>query len=424
MTNGWNDLLRASLSDAGGWAVTALRIVAIMAVAWIGTSVLQGLIRRFRVRIAQRMEDPEAVKRAETLGRVFRYRVAVVMSLVAGVLVLSEIGISVAPILGAAGVVGLAVGFGAQSLVKDYFTGFFLLLENQIRQGDVVKLGEHSGLVEEVTLRYVRLRDYDGHVHFVPNGQIGAVVNLSRGYAQAVVDVGVAYREDLDRVMAVMLQVAQVLRDDAAYRDRILDKFELAGVERWDESAVVLRGRIRVAPLAQWDVRREYLRRLKAAFDQHGIEIPFPQLALHAPLGLLRPARSLATSERGRQHGEDLHLAGLDRHRLGRGSGGAELAHALGDFAHRPRRDRGSLALGAVHARTFSSASGALPRGLLASADQQVPRGAFSPVLGGRGLANPRHSGAMAVVCALQPSPNQGAHTREDLFSMALTRIS
>lgn len=287
MTDRWSDLFRHALDGVGSWAVTGLRIVAIMVVAWIASAVLQGLIRRFRMRIAQRLDDAEAVKRAETLGRVFRYLVAVVMSLVAGVLVLSEIGISVAPILGAAGVVGLAVGFGAQSLVKDYFTGFFLLLENQIRQGDVVKLGEHGGLVEEVTLRYVRLRDYDGQVHFVPNGQIGAVVNLSRGHAQAVIDVGVAYREDLDRVMAVMVDVARLLREDAAYCERILDAFELAGVERWDESSVVLRGRFRVAPLAQWDVRREYLRRLKAAFDRLGIEIPFPQLTLHAPPSLL-----------------------------------------------------------------------------------------------------------------------------------------
>lgn len=297
MNGDWTDLARASLTDAGGWAVSALRIGAIVAVAWFATSVLQGLIRRFRVRIAQRLDDAEAVKRAETLGRVSRYLVAVVMSLVAGVLVLSELGISVAPILGAAGVVGLAVGFGAQSLVKDYFTGFFLLLENQIRQGDVVKLGEHGGLVEEVTLRFVRLRDYDGHVHFVPNGQIGSVVNLSRGHAQAVVDVGVAYREDLDRVMDVMKQVAETLRADAAFSERILDRFELAGVERWDDSAVVLRGRFRVAPLAQWDVRREYLRRLKAAFDHHGIEIPFPQLSVHAPAGILTPARSRVEPE-------------------------------------------------------------------------------------------------------------------------------
>lgn len=293
----WPDLARQSLHGAGGWAVTALRIVAILAVAWLGTRVLQGLIRRFRERIAQRLDDREAVKRAETLGRVSRYLVAVMMSLVAGVLVLSEIGISVAPILGAAGVVGLAVGFGAQSLVKDYFTGFFLLLENQIRQGDVVKLGDHGGLVEEVTLRYVQLRDYDGNVHFVPNGQIGSVVNLSRGHAQAVVDVGVAYRENLDRAMKVMLQVADGLREDPQFGMRILGPFELAGVERWDAASVVLRGRFKVAPLAQWDVRREYLRRLKAAFDEQGIEIPLPQLALHAPRDWPAPVRAEAVQE-------------------------------------------------------------------------------------------------------------------------------
>jgi small conductance mechanosensitive channel len=283
------DLLRGTLGELGGWAVTALRVLAIVVVAWVATSVLQGLIRRFRERIARRMDDPEAVKRAETLGRVFRYLVAVVLSLVAGILVLSEIGISVAPILGAAGVVGLAVGFGAQSLVKDYFIGFFILLENQIRQGDVVKLGEHGGLVEEMTLRYVRLRDYDGNVHFVPNGQIGSVVNLSRGHAQAVVDIGVAYRENLDRVMEVMLEVAEALRQDPDFSARILDRFELAGVERWDDSAVVVRGRFRVSPLSQWAVRREYLRRLKAAFDEHGIEIPFPQMTLHASPSLRVP---------------------------------------------------------------------------------------------------------------------------------------
>ncbi|MFY8043330.1 MAG: mechanosensitive ion channel family protein, partial [Rhodoferax sp.] len=204
----WMSWARDGLMDVGGAGLTAIRILAIIVLAWVATRVVQGLIRRLRTRIAMRMDDPEAVKRAETLGRVCRYLVAVAMSLVAGILVLSEIGISIAPILGAAGVVGLAVGFGAQSLVKDYFTGFFLLLENQIRQGDVVQLGEHGGLVEEVTLRYVRLRDYDGNVHFVPNGQIGSVINRSRGHAQAVVDIGVAYQENLDRVMAVMHDVA------------------------------------------------------------------------------------------------------------------------------------------------------------------------------------------------------------------------
>ena len=172
------------LGDRDGWAsvaVTALRIGAILVVAWIAIVVGQNAVRRLRVRIASRLDDRESVQRAETLGRVIRYLIAVVVSAVALMLVLGEVGVSVAPILGAAGVAGLAIGFGAQSLVKDYFTGFFLLLENQIRQGDVVKLGEHAGLVEEVTLRYVRLRDYDGNVHFVPNGQISSVVNMARG---------------------------------------------------------------------------------------------------------------------------------------------------------------------------------------------------------------------------------------------------
>ncbi len=274
----WQTLQR--LEPLTQLSLTSLRILAIVAAAWLAIALLQRAIRLLRMRIASRLDDREAVQRADTLGRVARYLAAVVISLLAGMLVLGELGISLAPILGAAGVAGLAVGFGAQSLVRDYFTGFFLLLENQIRQGDVVKLGEHSGLVEEITLRYVQLRDYDGHVHFVPNGTISSVVNMSRGHAQAVIDVGIAYGADLDRAMAVMHQVAEAMREDPAFAARILDPLEMAGVERLDDSAVVLRARLRVAPLAQWTVRREYLRRVKQAFDQAGVEIPFPQLSL------------------------------------------------------------------------------------------------------------------------------------------------
>ena len=278
------DLLRQALAvwpEIGGFVAATARILGIMIGAWVLTGLAQRSIRALRLRIASRMDDRESVKRAETLGRVFRYLVAVVVSLMAGMLVLSELGVSVAPILGAAGVVGLAVGFGAQSLVKDFFTGFFLLLENQIRQGDVVKLGEHAGFVEEVTLRYVQLRDYDGNVHFVPNGTITTVVNMARGHAQAVVDVGVSYATDLDRAMAVMHEVAAELRLDPAHASRIQGDLEMAGVDRWDDSAIVLRARFRVAPLEQWTVKREYLRRLKQAFDLAGIEIPFPQISLH-----------------------------------------------------------------------------------------------------------------------------------------------
>jgi moderate conductance mechanosensitive channel len=269
---------------------TALRVLVIVAVAVIAIAVLQRLIRLFRERLSLRLGDPEAVKRATTLGRVFRYIVGVVISLIAVMLVLGELGVSVAPILGAAGVVGIAVGFGAQSLVKDYFTGFFILLENQIRQGDVVHIADKSGLVEEITLRYIRLRDYDGNVHYVANGLVTTVTNMSRGFAQSVIDVGIAYREDIDEAFGVMRSVAAEMRADPTFAPRILDELEVAGVEKWADSAVILRCRFKVAPLEQWTVRREFLRRLKAAFDARGIEIPFPHLTVYAGAGKDRTA--------------------------------------------------------------------------------------------------------------------------------------
>lgn len=280
----------------GSMAHTTLRISVIVTVAWLVIVLLQRAIRAFRIRVASRLDDREAIQRAETLGRVFRYLAAVVVSLIAGTLVLGELGISVAPILGAAGVVGLAIGFGAQSLVKDYVTGFFLLLENQIRQGDVVTIGGHSGSVEVVTLRYVQLRDYSGHVHFVPNGQITTVTNMTRGFTNAVVDARVAYREDVDHVMDVMREVARELRGDAAFGALILDDLDMAGVDRWDESAIVIRCRLKCSTVESWRVRREFLRRLKHAFDAHGIEIPYPHLTMYtgqdkASASALRPPR-------------------------------------------------------------------------------------------------------------------------------------
>ena len=167
-----------------------------------------------------------------------------------------------------------------ENLVKDYFTGFFLLLENQIRIGDVVEAGGKAGLVEELTLRYLRLRDYSGNVHYIPNGNISVVTNMSLGYAYAVIDADVAYGEDIDRVEAVMRSVGDGMRRDEAFSARILDDLEIAGVDAWADSAIVIRCRFKVQPLEQWNVRREYLRRLKQAFDREGIEIPYPHLHL------------------------------------------------------------------------------------------------------------------------------------------------
>ena len=256
-------------------------IVMILILAWIMIRVAQRGIRTIRMYMRERVASSEHAKRVDTIARVFRYVSAVVIGLVAGMLVLAELGLSIAPILGAAGVVGIAVGFGAQSLVKDFFSGLFILLENQVRLGDVVEVGGKSGLVEEVTLRYVRLRDYDGNVHFVPNGSIAVVSNFTLDYAYAVVDAGVAYREDVEEALQVMQRVAEAMRGDAVFGPKIREPVEVVGVERWDQSAVILRVRFKVMPIEQWNVKREYLRRLKAAFDAAGIEIPYPHVTLY-----------------------------------------------------------------------------------------------------------------------------------------------
>jgi small conductance mechanosensitive channel len=262
-----------------------LRIVIILALAWVLQAIAGRLIRLFRSYMGRRTSGDE-IARIETLARVFRNAAGIVIMLIAGTLVLGELGISVAPILATAGVAGVAIGFGAQSLIKNFLAGFFILLDDQVRQGDVVQVAGIGGLVEEVTLRYVRLRDLDGHVHFVPNGEITVVTNRTREYATAVIEVGIAYREDPDQAFAVMREVADAMRADPAWKERIGAELEILGVDKWADSAVILRARLRVVPaIQQWNVKREFLKRLKKAFDQRGIEIPYPHLTVYAGAG-------------------------------------------------------------------------------------------------------------------------------------------
>jgi moderate conductance mechanosensitive channel len=271
-------------AELPGWAkvlVSLTNVFLILVIAWALMGAAGRLLRALNARITQKSEDLEERKRIETLMRVFRYIATVVIGAITIMLVLSEVGISIAPILATAGVAGLAVGFGAQSLVKDYFTGFVMLLENQIRVGDSVEVGGKTGLVEEVTLRYVRLRDLEGAVHYVPNGVIATVTNRSRGFAFALVDVGVAYKEKLDQVQQVIRDVGAAMQADPDFCARIVEPVQLMGVEQWADSAVVLRCRFKVMPLEQGPVRREFLRRLKNAFDEQGIEIPFPSRTVY-----------------------------------------------------------------------------------------------------------------------------------------------
>lgn len=255
-------------------------ILLILASLLIGLS--RSLIRVFRNYMYTRISSAEEGRRVETLARVFRYTSTVAISLVAGMLVLSVIGVSIAPFLGAAGVLGVAIGFGAQNLIKDYFNGFFMLVENQIRQGDVVEVCGKTGVVEDITLRYVCLRDNEGSVHYVPNGQITTVTNKSREFAFALIDLGIAYRENLEEVYEVLGEVGSRMRADAIIGQKILDDIEIQGVQDWGNSAVILRCRFKTVALEQWNVRRAFLERLKQAFDARGIEIPYPHLTIYA----------------------------------------------------------------------------------------------------------------------------------------------
>jgi len=201
-----------------------------------------------------------------------RYFATVVVVLVAGTLILGQLGISIAPILATAGVAGIAIAFGAQSLIKDYFTGFFLLIEDQIRQGDVVEIAGKAGEVEEVTLRYVRLRDGDGFVHFVPNGEIKVVVNRTRTHAYANIDVGVPENTDFDAVFKAMRDVGAALRADPKFGPLTLGEVEVFGVDRWELWGVMLRCRMKTLPHERDTVRRELNRRLALELQSRGLK--------------------------------------------------------------------------------------------------------------------------------------------------------
>jgi small conductance mechanosensitive channel len=250
------------------------RIAVILLVAWLLQALARRIIRAFHHRMSQRTSAPEELRRIRTVGTVFSYFATVVVLLVAGTATLNELGISVAPILATAGVAGVAIGFGAQSLVKDYFTGLVLLIEDQISAGDVVEILGKAGEVEEVTLRYVRLRDGDGYVHFIPNGEIKMVSNRTRGHAYATIDAAIRGHEYVEPACAAMRDVGAQLRDDEAYAPKILADVEIFGVERWELWGIGLRCRLKVLPFERDSVRREFTRRLIAEFDQRQIKSP------------------------------------------------------------------------------------------------------------------------------------------------------
>ena len=220
-------------------------------------------------------------QRARTLLPLFRNFLMLVLVLIVVLTVLSEVGINIAPLLAGAGVVGLAIGFGAQTLVKDIITGMFILIEDTISVGDVVELGSHTGLVEAMSIRSIQLRDAAGEVHRIPFSEVSSVINKTKGFSRALLDIGVGYREDVDEVIEIIRDIGMKLRDDKTFAKDLLDDIEIQGLQRFDDSAVIIRARFKTKPRRQWVITREFNRRLKKRFDELGIEIPYPARTLY-----------------------------------------------------------------------------------------------------------------------------------------------
>jgi small conductance mechanosensitive channel len=277
------------------WIVThGLRILVALV---LGATALY-LCRRIVFRVFQPLvhaSEAEMRKRAETLRSLVRSLVTVTLILVTAIVVLSELGIDIGPVLAAAGIVGIAVGFGAQQLVQDVISGFFILMEDQIRVGDVIETAGRSGLVESVSLRTTKLRDLAGNVHFIRNGKIDVVTNMTKEFSFYVLEVGVAYGTDVDAVFDALRDTDAELRADPVFGGDVLEPLEVLGLDRFADSALLIKARLKTRPSKQWRVGREFNRRLHLTFAARDIEIPYPQVTVRTA----SPAAPVAAAHRG-----------------------------------------------------------------------------------------------------------------------------
>jgi small conductance mechanosensitive channel len=264
-------------------SVKLLIILAMMLAAVI-------VIRKFSARLGHLLawrhsEDAEIKKRADTFASFIRYFLIFLAIGVGGMMLLKQIGVEIGPILASAGVVGLAVGFGAQNLVQDIISGFFILLEDQIRVGDVVNVNGKGGLVEKVGLRMIVLRDLDGSAHYIRNGKIDIVSNMTKGFGNYVIDLRIPYGENVERVLAILRNVDEGMRADARFSADILKPLEIYGIEQLAESWMLVRGRATTKPLRQWDVGREYLSRIHQQLTAENIPLAAPRMTVDSTGG-------------------------------------------------------------------------------------------------------------------------------------------
>jgi len=264
------------------WFIShGIKIILILIIAYL-INRLGGKVIERAIRKGVRDTTKEATgKRQNTLIGVFVGALKVIVWLVAIMMILPELGINVGPILAGAGILGVALGFGAQYMIRDFLAGLFIIIENQYREGDVVCLDGTCGLVEDINLRKTILRDLDGIVHHVPNGEIKKASNLSKQFARVNLNIGISYKENLDKVIGVINKVGKELAEDPQWKVLILKPPQFRRVDDFVESAVIIKIVGETKPLKQWDVTGELRKRIKIAFDKEGIEIPFRQITIH-----------------------------------------------------------------------------------------------------------------------------------------------
>jgi small conductance mechanosensitive channel len=230
---------------------------------------------------SEKGDAAEVEKRINTLVGIIKGVVKIVLWVIALMILLKKFGVDIGPILASAGIIGVAIGFGSQELVRDFISGFFLLLENQVRTGDVAVINGTGGLVEKIEMRTITLRDFSGVVHVFQNGKINTLSNMTKEWSAMVFDIGVAYKENVDTVMEVMREVGDSMQNDENFKNAILEPIEIFGLDQFGDSALVIKARIKTKPIQQWTIGREYRKRLKVAFDKRNIEIPFPHTTIY-----------------------------------------------------------------------------------------------------------------------------------------------
>jgi moderate conductance mechanosensitive channel len=263
------NLLLARLEQLLTWLLTSgMRMIIIVVLAWTAVRLLRGLTTRLHKVIVGSAPPIERIKRADTVIGMLNTTGAIFVVAAAVMMMLRETGIDIAPVLATAGVGGLAIGFGAQTLVKDVISGFFLLVEEQIRIGDVVEVTGKRGVVEGISLRTIRLRDLRGDVHIVPNGNITVVTNMTRDYSRCLVETQVARREDPDRVFETLTEIGEQMQKDSRYADDILQPIEILGVDAVGPTTITIKARFTTRATKQWRVGREFNRRMLKRFDE------------------------------------------------------------------------------------------------------------------------------------------------------------